>query len=42
MLPAIDTRQFGLLRQRVVWASPPHAMLIGQKPVVKDRVEPTP
>jgi hypothetical protein len=30
MLPAVDSRQFGLLRQRVVWASPAHAMLIGQ------------
>ena len=27
-LPAVDTWQFGLLRQGVVWASPPQAMLI--------------
>src|SRR6516165_4318869 len=41
MLPAVDTRQFRLLRQRVVWVSPPQPMLIGPKPVVKVGVEPT-
>src|SRR5260370_24364341 len=42
MLPPVYTPQFGLLHQCVVWTPPPQAMLVGQKPVVKDRIEPTP
>src|SRR5205814_9263582 len=42
MLPAVDTRQLARLIQRVMRTSPPHAMLVGQEAVVKDRIEPAP
>src|SRR5882762_5995179 len=41
ILPAVDPRQLGLLRQDVLQATPPRAMPVSQEAVVKDRVEPT-
>src|SRR5713226_3603105 len=41
ILPTVNPRQFGVLRQRAVHAAPPQAMLVSQKAVVKDRIEPT-